>query len=43
MGFSDTIESVLDGKGDGRVLLVTSDESVYDAIEKMAEAGEMGK
>ena len=39
MRFSDTIESVLEGKGDSRVLFVTPDQSVYQAIEKMAEAG----
>jgi CBS domain-containing protein len=38
MRFSDTIELVLEGKGDGRVLFVTPDQSVYEAIEKMAEA-----
>lgn len=39
MRFSDTIELVLEGKGDSRVLFVTPDQSVYEAIEKMAEAG----
>jgi CBS domain-containing protein len=38
MRFSDTIELVLEGKGDRRVLFVTPDQSVYEAIEKMAEA-----
>ena len=38
MRFSDTIELVLEGKGDNRVLFVTPDQSVYEAIEKMAEA-----
>ena len=38
MRFSDTIELVLEGKGDKRVLFVTPDQSVYEAIEKMAEA-----
>jgi CBS domain-containing protein len=39
MKFSDTIELVLKSKGDRRVLFVTPDQSVYEAIEKMAEAG----
>jgi CBS domain-containing protein len=39
MKFSDSIELVLEGKGDRRVLFVTPDQSVYEAIEKMAEAG----
>ena len=39
MRFSDAIELVLEGKGDSRVLFVTPDQSVYEAIEKMAEAG----
>jgi CBS domain-containing protein len=39
MKFSDTIELVLKSKSDRRVLFVTPDQSVYDAIEKMAEAG----
>ena len=43
MRFSDTIELVLEGKGDGRVLFVTPDQSVYEAIGKMTEAGEMRK
>jgi CBS domain-containing protein len=38
MRFSDTIELVLEGKGDSRVLFVTPDQSVYEAIELMAEA-----
>jgi CBS domain-containing protein len=38
MRFSDTIELVLKSKGDKRVLFVTPDHSVYEAIEKMAEA-----
>ena len=38
MKFSDRIELVLKSKGDTRVLFVTPDQSVYEAIEKMAEA-----
>jgi CBS domain-containing protein len=38
MKLSDPIELVLKSK-DSRVLSVTPDESVYKAIEKMAEAG----
>ena len=33
---TDTIELVLKGKTSNRVLAVTPDHSVYDAIEKMA-------
>jgi len=39
MQFSDTIESLLKKKTDNRVHFVTPDQSVYDAIEKMAEEG----
>jgi CBS domain-containing protein len=39
MKFSDTIELVLKSKSDRRVLFVTPDQSVYEAIEKMAVAG----
>jgi CBS domain-containing protein len=39
MKFSDTIELVLKSKVERRVLFVTPDQSVYEAIEKMAEAG----
>jgi CBS domain-containing protein len=38
MKFSDTIELVLKAKGEKRVISVTPDQSVYEAIEKMAEA-----
>jgi CBS domain-containing protein len=38
MKFSDTIELVLKTKGEKRVISVTPDQSVYEAIEKMAEA-----
>jgi len=33
---ADTIEMVLEGKAHNRVLSVTPDDSVYEAIEKMA-------
>jgi len=36
---ADTIELVLKGKADNRVLSVTPDHSVYEAIEKMAVEG----
>lgn len=40
MNFSDTIGSVLKSKKDeSSVLWVTPDQSVYDAIEKMAQHG----
>jgi len=39
MPFTDTIESLLKQKTDKRVLSVTPDQSVYEAIEKMAEQG----
>ena len=39
MKFSDTIELVLNNKDENRVLSVTPDQSVYEAIEKMAEEG----
>jgi CBS domain-containing protein len=39
MKLSDTISQVLRNKGGNRVLSVTPDQSVYEAIEKMAEYG----
>ena len=39
MKFSDPIELVLKDKGEKKVLSVTPDQSVYEAIEKMAEQG----
>src|SRR5438046_8614045 len=39
MKLSDTIESVLKSKGGNRVLSIEPDQSVYEAIEKMAEHG----
>ena len=39
MKLSDTIASVLKSKDENRVLSVTPDQSVYEAIEKMAEHG----
>src|SRR5258707_6094354 len=39
MKLSDTIGLVLKTKDDNRVLSVTRDQSVYEAIEKMAEHG----
>lgn len=39
MQLTDTIESLLKQKSDHRVLSVTPDQSVYEAIEKMAEEG----
>jgi len=39
MKLTDTIELVLKSKGDSRVLSVTPDQSVYEAIEKMAKEG----
>jgi len=39
MKLSDTIESVLKRKEEDRVLSIAPDQSVYEAIEKMAEHG----
>jgi CBS domain-containing protein len=39
MKLADTIESVLKNKGDSRVLSVAPGQSVYEAVEKMAEKG----
>jgi CBS domain-containing protein len=39
MKLSETIESVLKSKDESRVLSIEPDQSVYDAIEKMAEHG----
>jgi CBS domain-containing protein len=39
MKLSDTIALVLKNKDDNRVLWVAPDQSVYEAIEKMAEHG----
>jgi CBS domain-containing protein len=37
MNLSDTIESVLRSKYENRVISIAPDQSVYEAIEKMAE------
>ena len=39
MKLSDTIELVLKSKEENRVLSIAPDQSVYEAIEKMAEHG----
>jgi CBS domain-containing protein len=39
MKLSDTVELLLKSKDENRVLSVTPDQSVYEAIEKMAEQG----
>lgn len=37
MKLSDTVEALLKSKGEGQVLSVEPDQSVYEAIEKMAK------
>lgn len=37
MKLTDTIERVLKNKGAGRVVSIAPDQSVYEAVEKMAE------
>ncbi len=39
MRLTDTVELVLKSKNENRVVSVTPDRSVYEAIEKMAEQG----
>lgn len=39
MKLTDTVELVLKNKSESRVVSVTPDRSVYEAIEKMAEQG----
>jgi CBS domain-containing protein len=39
MKFSDTIDLLLKNKGKRHVLSVTPDQSVYEAVEKMADEG----
>ena len=39
MKLSDTVGLVLKGKNENRVLSIAPDQSVYEAIEKMAEHG----
>lgn len=39
MKLSDTIESVLKNKHENRVVSIAPDQSVYEAIEKLAEHG----
>jgi CBS domain-containing protein len=39
MKLSDTIDLLLKNKGENRVLSVTPEQSVYEAVERMAEEG----
>jgi CBS domain-containing protein len=39
MKLSDTVEAVLKSKEENRVLFVTPDQSVYEAMERMAQEG----
>ena len=39
MRFTDSIQSLLDSKGDYKVQFVTPEQKVYEALEKMAEFG----
>ena len=39
MKFSDTIEALLKAKDESRIFSIEPDQSVYEAIEKMAEHG----
>jgi len=39
MRLCDTIESVLRSKDENRIVSVTPDQSVYEAVERMAEEG----
>lgn len=39
MKLSDTVELVLKSKNENRVLSVSPDQSVYEAVERMAEEG----
>lgn len=38
MKLSDTVEALLKSKGEGQVLSVEPDQSVYEPIEKMVKA-----
>ena len=39
MKLSDTVDAVLKSKDENRVLFVTPDQSVYEAMERMAQEG----